>query len=615
LGRTSSLEVLSTRTGGFEVPRQEGVICDEETLLDDSIYTAERPPPDTDSTAETIKRSSRQALHTDDTQSRNSKYGVLLQTPWKSSSMSRTPPTTAATTPSTRNTDHDDEAPRRPSSSSGPRYCWVDSSSPTPTSPCTTPPQTRRSRGMSSGSESLLGLDLLSPSSSSYNLDASSSLLGLDLVSLGSQQTPNTNAPVRFEMVDEDMCPRRPIQTRSNGSHSSSSEQSPLRFEFTEGASKTQRQRKQHRRTSSEDSYCSSIHSFSFSQDDEGEGFEIDDDDDDAPPPPRDDECRDESSESSVEYGGLNMTDRDLMEEANSPGALRLTEEGLKRHERKSFQEVLHEEKPDDQLMVWKQQEVARKFYRHKHAEKNNAWLGQNNTSRIEATDSTQEEVSHHHDVVKRKSNNIVSALAAQFKKEDDVADFSLAPLNAMEHLNLREIIDNSKKKKKGFRLFGKKREASSTAQALLEKERRSAEEERRKRQLKAKQEKLRIEKKRQAYLSRQRALESNPSVPRPRMMSSSTGSSDRLTMVGSLDMVESSRPCTSSTADVSTLSSCRSSMPPCVVCHVADRTHIATPCMHFSFCEKCARKLQRSKKSACPVCFEPNVSFAAVSV
>ncbi|KAL7578282.1 hypothetical protein ACA910_012695 [Epithemia clementina (nom. ined.)] len=55
--------------------------------------------------------------------------------------------------------------------------------------------------------------------------------------------------------------------------------------------------------------------------------------------------------------------------------------------------------------------------------------------------------------------------------------------------------------------------------------------------------------------------------------------------------------------------------LPPCVICHRGKRTHIATPCMHFSFCATCAIRLSDQGPRDCPVCNQPQVSFAAVSV
>jgi hypothetical protein len=48
----------------------------------------------------------------------------------------------------------------------------------------------------------------------------------------------------------------------------------------------------------------------------------------------------------------------------------------------------------------------------------------------------------------------------------------------------------------------------------------------------------------------------------------------------------------------------------PCSVCSKGKRTHIATPCMHFSFCETCANKL---KGAPCPLCGTKNSTYQQV--
>jgi hypothetical protein len=40
-----------------------------------------------------------------------------------------------------------------------------------------------------------------------------------------------------------------------------------------------------------------------------------------------------------------------------------------------------------------------------------------------------------------------------------------------------------------------------------------------------------------------------------------------------------------------------------CVTCKYAERTHVAVPCMHFSFCGDCVGKLKGNNGKRCPVC------------
>jgi len=57
--------------------------------------------------------------------------------------------------------------------------------------------------------------------------------------------------------------------------------------------------------------------------------------------------------------------------------------------------------------------------------------------------------------------------------------------------------------------------------------------------------------------------------------------------------------------------------LPPCAVCGIGERTHIASPCMHFSFCGRCVSEFQRMGPNnvACPICLQPNVTFSSVSM
>jgi len=50
-----------------------------------------------------------------------------------------------------------------------------------------------------------------------------------------------------------------------------------------------------------------------------------------------------------------------------------------------------------------------------------------------------------------------------------------------------------------------------------------------------------------------------------------------------------------------------------CVVCMEGERSHLAVPCMHFSFCEFCVKDLQTRNVTKCPVCNEDDVTFSKV--
>jgi len=50
-----------------------------------------------------------------------------------------------------------------------------------------------------------------------------------------------------------------------------------------------------------------------------------------------------------------------------------------------------------------------------------------------------------------------------------------------------------------------------------------------------------------------------------------------------------------------------------CIVCMEGERSHLAVPCMHFSFCEFCVQDMERRKVTRCPVCNEINIKFSKV--
>ena len=53
--------------------------------------------------------------------------------------------------------------------------------------------------------------------------------------------------------------------------------------------------------------------------------------------------------------------------------------------------------------------------------------------------------------------------------------------------------------------------------------------------------------------------------------------------------------------------------LAPCVICKASERSHIAVPCMHFSFCKNCIDELSQAARPQCPVCSARNVTFTRV--
>ncbi|KAG7352998.1 zinc finger C3HC4 type domain containing protein [Nitzschia inconspicua] len=63
-----------------------------------------------------------------------------------------------------------------------------------------------------------------------------------------------------------------------------------------------------------------------------------------------------------------------------------------------------------------------------------------------------------------------------------------------------------------------------------------------------------------------------------------------------------------------SSIKSPASVLSPCILCNAAERSHVAQPCMHFHFCEDCAKSLMCSiSPPVCPICKTLNVSFCRV--
>lgn len=50
-----------------------------------------------------------------------------------------------------------------------------------------------------------------------------------------------------------------------------------------------------------------------------------------------------------------------------------------------------------------------------------------------------------------------------------------------------------------------------------------------------------------------------------------------------------------------------------CVICKTSDRTHLAVPCMHFSYCSDCVKKIECSDSRCCSVCNKEVENFSRV--
>jgi hypothetical protein len=323
--------------------------------------------------------------------------------------------------------------------------------------------------------------------------------------------------------------------------------------------------------SSSSPSSNSNVGSFSFrggSGEDVDEGFEVvgfattptmttctpvqeeddheedDDDDDDSSS-----SAHSSSVDLDLQVNKINVSDLELMRDVQNPGALRLTAEGLQSHERRSFQRAMHMHgrrgdnsnvtgnDNDITFEQWRRAKLQQKWHREKHKERQEKLANQNirirqslqqqqqqqqqQKQRKSTTDSKRKQArTDHTDGRTQKggvpSKNRLVAIKSTFVK-DDVEEFSLAPLNMMDNLDLKITANEvAPTKAKKFGIFGlfrsrsKSSDVSATARALLQKERQAAVEAQTQKKLRELQERQRIERNRQAYLEKERIKESD---------------------------------------------------------------------------------------------------------
>jgi hypothetical protein len=524
--REASIMTTSSRTGGFEIPRESDYQAgDEDTILDASVYTDGQGSLRSHlqstivSTATTIKQSSSgRPKHRKKITSR-----PVLEAP-------ELPPGTHP--PFTTSTSFQAVAVVSPELSHTALVATARK------------PRRLERTSPSYSPESLKGLHLLASPDATETTEEST-----ECISKIEPSSPSSG--YRFEF--------------------SGMEEAPLRSSKSKGEDE-------------EDNL--SVHSFSFSENEDGTGFELDDPDPLVPGSCASEDRDDESSSSELSEAHsarVNISDSDLLDGRSSPGALRLTEEGLQRHLVKTFTHARHEPMNHaDDFEAWRKEHETRKWHRQRIKEREAKLLDR--SLRIQESQRTDSAV--------EKNEGQKPVKYSPFRTEDGVADLSLAPLNAMQHLSLEK--NAGEPKKRSFRLFGKA-EKKPRATDLLERERERAREAKRIKDVQARQEKDRIARKRKAFLERQRAKESF--------------SGGALNRGDSVD----TDPVTTST--LSSVSTATRSLPNCVICHENIRTHIATPCMHFSFCSECTEDLEASGKRDCPVCRQPNVTYSSVAV
>jgi len=386
----------------------------------------------------------------------------------------------------------------------------------------------------------------------------------------------------------------------------------------------------------------------------------------------------------------LKMTDQELMDQrASSPGQLRLTAEGLKVHDKvrdhAEFQQLSPtQHRRNDPLRdpnsstiscmpgynVWKQRRDRKQWLEEKW-EKQDQRIEQKMKYQCNQTvpPSSCSEYSTNRDGKEKKVDEVSVAPMAILTDEKETSEvFESSPLltdTADTTANSLYIKRTSLWRRRrtsptttihGVTRLEQNREkkcdgrptsspTSINVESWLKREREKqirAEEE--KRQLEA-QEHERIQRNKEIYLQKQRALEVSKRPPEitniitttststTEDISSTTSSNDcKLKTDHVNDFKESGHvtvhdrlrnddekgrvaPNINSSnikAGLFTLTT-KPSNQPCALCGVGERTHIAMPCMHYTFCENCVHALQSRKIKNCPCCNRGGTSFIRV--
>jgi hypothetical protein len=314
------------------------------------------------------------------------------------------------------------------------------------------------------------------------------------------------------------------------------------------------------------------------------------------------------------------MNDEDLMDDSSSPGALRLTADGLKRHEKRAFQQSMRQ-RSSDTFDEWKKRREQEKWRRANDDEQEGQLFDQTTPMQVASAAGDSSFASKRLRLPRerktsesKQQHGLIGCLSSFRRKEEDVTDVSLAPLRALPDAKSR-VSDVSSCKR--FPLLGRKHNIVQTAQQILQKERAAALEARERRKILEKREKERIDRMRAHYLEQQRSREAAvPQPPSPNQRSSIFTSMELEEEEGNgpLRPVSTGSPSKRKLSSAQKDSTSKAALPPCVVCKEGERTHIAAPCMHLSFCQKCAARLTR-RNAPCYVCSQPGVTFAEVSV
>lgn len=381
-----------------------------------------------------------------------------------------------------------------------------------------------------------------------------------------------------------------------------------------------------------------------------------------APPPPPPIKSFDDSTVDYDLYGRLNKSDADLFENGESPGAIRLTEDGLKRHDRKTMKKnsnnnVLPNNIPKglaamrlEKAQRQYQQQQQRRRRRQDNKEEEAATVVVDNKTKTKSDNNetnkpgmqkskSERDLRAHDDEKKKKKKKprLKKSKSARDLRNADGNNKTLSPLKSkssrsllarFKSTSLRNVASTDPTPPVVTTTGSDDDDDQDSVKAFY-----------------SLKEQSRIEKLRQKELERQRKREAEVKRVLPSKILHMDERSSALeagieVMNEPMDIkkkkkkhkrrsnkenVQNDTACTTTTTTPSddaptTTTTTRAQRKlstsvqhlPCVVCSVRERTHIAVPCMHFSFCEPCSKILKR-ENWACPVCGTPHTTYNQV--
>jgi hypothetical protein len=385
-----------------------------------------------------------------------------------------------------------------------------------------------------------------------------------------------------------------------------------------------------------DDMSSASVHSISYSETDDEMGFEVEEEF--LPSRAVSSSLAYDSAENKVEasfsshdtgdddspdtldvtYRQWQREQHDILDGRSSPGAVRLTAEGLQCHEKKTFLQARKQpEQYTNELEAWRKEHETRRWYNQQLKDRAAQRLSQPHNQTRNSGSSTGSHSPMHRTEMERslQSCNTLteprsagggwrsctvtrSESGASAATESTTEKVTMASLLSLQRLGLhgKSLEEGgggtNTKPKPRFPLF-RKRVRTRTEETVISPQR-----------------------------ERQDTWDESPEETLQVARLKGIVSGNVLTTNRSVD----THPLTTASSSLSTSSTTTTTaatsvvvvtptMPNCVLCRTQVRTHIATPCMHFSFCANCAGKLRTFKEAVCPVCHYKNVKFVQVEV